>query len=152
MTPEQTVALLAYASAIDARIRRNDPQERQLQVRAWQTQLAAVDPQDAAAAVDTHYAQPNVSAAMPGDIAGRARAIRAARRRDNLERAGDAATLPVGVDPDNVPAYLAALRDARDRIADGEEPPALDVTSRRSLRLDGVFRQVPRVNGRGGAA
>lgn len=150
MTPEQTMALLGYASSIDPRVRRNDPAERQLQIRAWHSQLAAIEPSDAAAAVDAHYAQPGAAAALPGDIAGRARAIKAARRRDNLERAGDAATLPTGVDPDDVPAYLAALREQRDRIAEGELP-ALDIAPRRDLRLDGVFRRVPRAVD-GGAA
>lgn len=156
MNLEQTTALLAYASAIDPRIRRNDPVERQLQVRAWHAQLARIEPQDAAGAVDEHYSRPGADAALPGDIAGRARAVATARRRTNLERAGDAALLPVGVDPDDVGAWLAALRERRDQIAEGAAVPELEAPNvadvrMRDLRLEGVFRRVPRADA-GGAA
>lgn len=146
MTPEQTAALLGYISATDPRVRRNDPDERRLQIRAWHTQLADIDPRDAAAAADAHYAQPGPTAALPGDIAGRARAATTARRRTNLEQAGDAAALPA-VDPDDPHAYIAALRETRRRIANGTHTPTGEpIDARpRNLNLDRVFRTVPRV-------
>lgn len=68
MTPEEIQALLGYASAIDPRIRRNDPDERMLQVRAWHKILATTPFDDAREAVDRHYAAPDADALMPGDV------------------------------------------------------------------------------------
>lgn len=146
MTPDETAALLAYASAIDPRIRRNDPAERRLQVAAWHTQLADVQPADAKTAVDAHYARAGADAALPGDIATRARAACTAARRERLEQLGaafEAATLPA-VDPDDVPGYLRALRSARRQVADGELDAGDDsALPARAVDLGGVFRVVP---------
>jgi hypothetical protein len=85
MTPTEVHALLAYASAIDPSIRRNDPDERRLQAAAWHTLLADVDPDTAKAAVERHYAVPGADALMPADVLGR-RAL--------------------GEDPDRLPYYV----------------------------------------------
>lgn len=71
MTRDEVRALLAYASATDPRVRRNDPGERDLQVAAWETALADLAPQAAREAVDEHYSTLGVDAVLPGDILGR---------------------------------------------------------------------------------
>jgi hypothetical protein len=68
MTPDQVMTVLAYASAVDPRVRRNDPDERQLQAAAWYAQLRHVDVGDAKAAVDAHYADAKPDAIMPGQV------------------------------------------------------------------------------------
>lgn len=68
MTPDEVQAVLAYASAVDPRIRRNDPAERQLQVAAWHAQLQHVDVGDAKAAVDRHYSAVGADALMPAQV------------------------------------------------------------------------------------
>lgn len=68
MTPEEVAGLLAYASAVDPRIRRKDPAELLLQVEAWHTQLAQVALGPAKQAVDAHYSRPGVDAILPGDV------------------------------------------------------------------------------------
>lgn len=79
MNDEQVAGLLAYVAAIDPRVRRNDPAERRLQVRAWCRQLAGVDFDAACAAADVHYAAPGASAILPGDVRHGARGSEAAR-------------------------------------------------------------------------
>jgi hypothetical protein len=115
VTPSEAVAVLAYVSAIDPRVRRSDSGELRLLERAWSTHLADIDTADAIAAVDAHYARPGAAMAMPGDVAGRVHAQRVGQRRDALERTGaerEAAALDAA-DADNIPAYLATLRHAR---------------------------------------
>ena len=68
MTPDDVQAVLAYASAIDPRVRRKDGDERQLQVAAWYAQLQHVAIADGRAAVDQHYAAAAPDAIMPGTV------------------------------------------------------------------------------------
>lgn len=68
MNADQVAALLAYASAADPRIRRNDPDERRLQIRFWHGQLAAMDFDAACRAVEAHYSRAGVDAVLPGDV------------------------------------------------------------------------------------
>lgn len=105
MNAEQVAALLAYASAADPRIRRNDPDELRLQVRFWHGQLAGVDFDAARGAVDAHYSRAGVDAVLPGDVRAGAR----------------------GSETDRHPAYRP-LRDAvaaSDRAAGGPPTAAL---------------------------
>ncbi len=71
MTPDEVLALIAYASAIDPRVRRNDPAEGDLQVEGWHAQLGRFDFAVARAAVDGHYARADAQAVLPGDIRAR---------------------------------------------------------------------------------
>lgn len=75
MTPDETRYILGYASAIDPRVRRNDSHERQLQVLAWHEQLGKLTAEQAKRAIDAHYAKAGASAALPGDILDRSRAL-----------------------------------------------------------------------------
>ncbi len=68
MMPTEVTALLAYAAAVDPRVRRSTPQERQLQEAAWFQQLQSVAAQAAKDAVDMHYAKAGVEVVMPGDV------------------------------------------------------------------------------------
>ena len=110
MTPDQTRALLGYASSIDPRIRRNDPAERQLQVTAWHTQLQHIAAEDARAAVDAYYAAPVHDAALPGHIRGLA--VAAANDRAERNSAAAAITGPeLKPMPDEVRDQLRRTRD-----------------------------------------
>jgi len=86
VTPDEVTALLAYASALDPRIRRNDPYERQMQVKAWHRLLDDVAADDAIRLTDRHYMYPGAEPLMPGNL----------RRR-------------IGEDPDRLPC-AAPLR------------------------------------------
>ncbi len=68
MTPNEVATLLTYASATDARVRRNDPEQRKAQVTAWSVQLRNVDAVAAREAVDRHYSRAGVDAVLPGDV------------------------------------------------------------------------------------
>lgn len=109
MTPDEIRALLAYASAIDPRIRRNDPYERQLQVTAWHTQLERTDPNDARAAIDAHYARPITEPPMPGNI----RNWCITRANDRIERAAAKAITGPGLVPmpEEIREQLRAIRE-----------------------------------------
>lgn len=118
MTPEQTAALLAYASAADPRIRRKDPEELRLQVRFWHGQLADVDPAAAKRAVEAHYAAAGADAILPGDVRSGARGSDAARHpsarsvAEALDAAGGAREL------DAAPADRAVVEAAKTRVAE----------------------------------
>lgn len=110
MTPTDVQRVLAYASAVDPRVRRNDPDERTLQVAAWHTQLAPYGIADARVAVDRHYALPDPPALLPGRLRALIAGIREERLRTTLE--------PVpAADPDDPGAYIAALRSGRAHVA-----------------------------------
>jgi hypothetical protein len=114
VTPDEVRTVLAYASAIDPRIRRNDPDERRLQVAAWHAQLGALDITDARVAIDQHYAADDPPALMPGRLRRLIIAARSERVAANVELEPDA-------DPDDPAAYRAALREGRTRAANGTE-------------------------------
>ncbi len=113
MTPEQVAALLGYAAATDPRIRRNDPDERRLQVQAWARHLANVDQEAAIAAVDGYYAQPGVDAILPGNI----RAVAAS----GPPRGADAALATTEAGPGD---RLAADRTDQPALTAGPEDAA----------------------------
>lgn len=68
MNRQQATAALAYAAALDPRVRRNDPRECELQIDAWHAILDRTDLPAAINAIRAHYAQPAAPAVMPGDI------------------------------------------------------------------------------------
>jgi hypothetical protein len=130
MTPAETAELLTFAAAFDRRtIGRAD-------VAAWQTVLADVDPAAARTAVTAHYAT-ETRWIMPADIRT---AVRNARAATAAEYQGPGLSPEVpDADPDDVPAYLVALRQQRVRAADGLP------TRRRPVAelLAGVGRELP---------
>lgn len=143
MNIEQVAALLAYASAADPRIRRNDPDERRLQVRFWHGQLTSVDFDAACRAIDTHYSQAGVDAILPGDVRSGARGSEhPAYRplRDAIEAADRAAggasmpALPAGAEA------RAAAQEARARLTE-----ALDmVAAKRVIPAESPTGYVPK--------
>lgn len=137
MTPQQVQALLGYASAIDPRIRRNDPGERQLQVAAWHAQLQHTDPADARAAVDAHYARPTPEPPMPGDI----RSLSIARANERAERHAPASTLAIEGRPlrprpqfDLAAASAAIAARWAAPLATNPPPPRSDRRPRQPIR------------------
>jgi hypothetical protein len=117
MTPEQTAALLAYASAADPRIRRKDPDELRLQVRFWHGQLSDVDPDPARRAVEAHYRQAGADAILPGDVRAGARGSDATRHPSARTPAEALAAASGGRELDAAPADRAAVEAAKARVA-----------------------------------
>ncbi|MFJ5638566.1 hypothetical protein [Streptomyces sp. NPDC093223] len=113
MTPAETAELLGLCAAFDRRtIGKTD-------VLAWQTVLADIDAPAAKAAVTAHYST-ETRWIMPADIRKTVVAQRADTAAD-YQGPGLAAEIP-DADPDDVPAYLAAIRAQRTRAADGLKP------------------------------
>ncbi|MGW6913744.1 zinc finger domain-containing protein [Kitasatospora sp. NPDC054939] len=111
MNRSETATLLALAAAFDRRT------VGDADVRAWQTVLADIDYEQAQAAVTHHYANTR-NWVMPADIREHVRRLRDQAAAD-LQGPGLAAEVP-DADPDDVPAYLDALRAQRNRAALGE--------------------------------
>ncbi|MBC2903186.1 hypothetical protein [Streptomyces cupreus] len=129
MTPAETAELLGLCAAFDRRtIGRTD-------VAAWTTVLADIDLTAAKAAVTAHYAT-ETRWIMPADIRQAVRQHRADTAAD-IQGPGLPAEIP-DADPDNIPAYLAAIRNQRHRAADG-------LPTRRPIAelVSGVGRPVP---------
>ncbi|MEU9558020.1 zinc finger domain-containing protein [Streptomyces fumanus] len=129
MTPAETAALLSFAAAFDRRTL------GEADVLAWHTVLADIAFEPAKAAVTAHYAT-ETRWIMPADI----RQHVLARRNDtaaDIQGPGLPAAIP-DADPDDIPAYLAAVREQRTRAANGQLRP-------RPVRelLAGVGRQAP---------
>lgn len=130
MTPAQTAELLAFCAAFDRRT------VGKADVLAWQTVLVDLDYDAARQAVAEHYAT-ETRWIMPADIRGAVRRSRATAA-DSIQGPGLPAEIP-DADPDDVPAYLAALRAQRTRAADGMELKPRKVPE----LLAGVGRDIP---------
>lgn len=129
MTPADTAELLTFAAAFDRRtIGKAD-------VLAWHTVLTDITLQDAKDAVTAHYSR-ETRWIMPADIRQHVQAQRADTAAD-FQGPGLSAAIP-DADPDDVPAYLAAVKEQRTRAASGELRP-------RPVKelLAGVGRTVP---------
>lgn len=130
MTPAQTAELLGFCAAFDRRT------VGKADVLAWQTVLADIDYDAARQAVAQHYAV-ETRWIMPADIRNavhRARANTAA----NFQGPGLSAEIP-DADPDDIPAYLDAIRSQRVRAAEGlpmRRRPVAELVA-------GIGRQVP---------
>jgi hypothetical protein len=112
MTPSQTAELLTFCAAFDRRtIGKAD-------VLAWHTVLADIDHEAAKQAVTQHYAV-ETRWIMPADIRGAVHRNRSAAA-DSIHGPGLPAEIP-DADPDDIPAYLAAIRQQRTRAANGHE-------------------------------
>ncbi|WP_381801051.1 hypothetical protein [Streptomyces niveus] len=112
MTPEEAVVLARYVRALC-------PQQKfdEYTADAWHDVLGEWPlPAARAAAAAVAKQQPFVS---PAEIIGEIRKQRDARA-DSFQGPGLPAEIP-DADPDDVPAYLAALREQRTRAADGGE-------------------------------
>ncbi|WBP89488.1 zinc finger domain-containing protein [Kitasatospora cathayae] len=130
MTPSQVAELLTMASAFDRRtVGKTD-------VMAWHLVLRDVDFEQAQTAVAAHYADTR-DWIMPSDIRHRVRKQREQAAAD-IQGPGLPAEIP-DADPDDVPAYLAALRAQRTRAALGESMRPRPVAE----LLAGVGREVP---------
>lgn len=130
MTPSQTAELLGFCSAFDRRT------VGKADVLAWQTVLGDIDYNAARAAVTEHYAT-ETRWIMPADIRQAVRTNRATAAAD-FQGPGLPAEIP-DADPDDVPAYLAAIRAQRTRAADGLELKRRPVAE----LLAGIGRQIP---------
>lgn len=131
MTPAQTAELLGFCAAFDRRT------VGKADVLAWQTVLADVNFDAARQAVSEHYATAT-RWIMPADIRQTVRAHRSTAA-DSIHGPGLPAEIP-DADPDDVPAYLAAVRAQRVRAADGADLKPRPVAE----LLAGIGRQVPR--------
>jgi hypothetical protein len=129
MTPSQTAELLGFAAAFDRRtVGKSD-------ALAWHTILHDIDYQDAKAAVAAHYAT-ETRWIMPADIRNAVTKARADTAAD-IQGPGLPPEIPAA-DPDDVKAYLAAVRQQRHRAAEGLKPrPVKEL-------LAGVGRDIPR--------
>lgn len=108
---------------------------------AWQELLADVHPEDAAEGTMRLLRQSRQIPA-PADIRQAVGAI----RRERLDRADKEGLVP-DADPDDVPAYLAALREGRFRAASPADGPVRDVAALTA----GAFRRVDKPYSPGGA-
>jgi hypothetical protein len=113
MTPSQTAELLGFAAAFDRRT------VGKADALAWHTILADITFDAAKQAVAAHYAV-ETRWIMPADIRNAVTKNRADTASD-FQGAGLTAEIP-DADPDDVPAYLAAVRQQRTRAADGLKP------------------------------
>lgn len=130
MTPAETAALLAFAAAFDRRT------IGEADVLAWQTVLHDIPFEPAKAAVTAHYAA-ETRWIMPADIRQTVRRNRADTAAD-IQGPGLPAAIP-DADPDNIPAYLTAVKQQRTRAADGHQ---LQPRPTREL-LARVGREIP---------
>lgn len=113
MTPSQTAELLAFAAAFDRRTL------GKADVLAWHTVLTDIDYEAAKQAVTAHYAT-ETRWIMPADIRQAVRKQRA-DTANNIHGPGLPAEIP-DADPDDVRAYLTAVKEQRTRAADGLQP------------------------------
>lgn len=114
MTPADVAELLTFAAAFDRRtIGKAD-------VLAWHTVLTDLDLQAAKDAVTHHYGR-ETRWIMPADIRQHVTAQRSDTAAD-IQGPGLPAAIP-DADPDDVPAYLAAVKEQRTRAADGQLKP-----------------------------
>jgi hypothetical protein len=128
MTPAETAELLGLAAAFDRRtIGRTD-------IAAWTAVLADLELDAAKQAVTAHYAT-ETRWIMPADIRQAVLKKRAEAAAD-YQGPGLTADIP-DADPDDIPAYLTALRTQRTRAADGLKPRPM------AALLAGTVRQLP---------
>jgi hypothetical protein len=118
MTPAEVAHVIAY---IDARLGRTT-QRNPLQVEAWYEDLRAYPYPDAREAAHTLTSQPGLFSVTVGDLLSAIRKLRRTRLdRVALEPVPDA-------DPNDVPAYLAALRNQRQTLSD-PTPTTKEITA-----------------------
>ncbi|MER8219728.1 hypothetical protein ABTZ58_03840 [Streptomyces sp. NPDC094143] len=119
MKPAEIPQLLAQIALADPRVRREDPIEMRAQIHMWAGILADVPADFALTAAQEHYAT-STWPILPAEIATRWHAL----VRDRMNRDIGTFEPPPGHDPDDVPGYLAALRQQRQAVVHGQAPPA----------------------------
>lgn len=130
MTPSETAELLGFCAAFDRRT------VGKADVLAWQAVLADIDYDAARQAVAAHYAT-ETRWIMPADIRQAVIKMRADTAAD-YQGPGLSADIP-DADPDDVTAYLAAIRTQRVRAAEGlpmRRRPVAELVA-------GIGRQIP---------
>jgi acyl-CoA hydrolase len=122
MTPSETAELLATVQAYTGRT------VGTIDVAAWHEALRDLPLDACRRAVVQHYAI-STDWVMPAHV----RRLVKAERADRIARAIE---MPPDADPDDVDAYLEALRDGRSRTASGDRTVP-------HQQLTGTFRDVP---------
>ncbi|MEU3447212.1 hypothetical protein AB0H29_08275 [Streptomyces thermolilacinus] len=117
MDAREVIRLLGEISLIDDRVVKSDEAEQKAQVRLWAVALRDVPLEFAGEAVGRHYAE-SAWPIMPKDITARWRTTARDRMERHAERRAPA------VDPDDVDAYVHAVRTGRRAVVTGAEPPA----------------------------
>jgi hypothetical protein len=120
MNPDQIPALLKQVSYADPRLLPSDPQELMGLAALWATVLTEVPADYAMHAVGEHYAK-SPFPIKPSDIADRWRTTVRDRMRQHTGTFEP--TQHPDVDPDDVPAYLDALRAEHQRVITGISRP-----------------------------
>ena len=118
MTPQQiAAAVLAKAGGYDQTMAKPDP----VILAAWAESLDGIDRAAAMRAVTAHYSEEH-RRIMPSDVLKRVRAESARQRTADLVMSFNAVP---DADPDDVPAYLEALRAGRlvDNSRQAQERP-----------------------------
>ena len=120
MTPDQIPQLLKQVSYADPRLLPEDPAEIMGMAALWAVVLADVPANYAMTAVGQHYAA-SPYPIKPSDIADRWRTTVRDRMRQHTGTF-EPRDHP-DIDPDDVPAYIAAVRAEYDAIRTGQAPP-----------------------------
>lgn len=116
MTRDEVVDLLSLAAARDRRT------VGKADVMAWHQDIGDLPFADAREAIGIHFRE-STDWLMPAHV--RRIVARLRDERGGVPGPGLSPAIP-DADPDDVPAYLAAVREQRTRAADGHEVPALD--------------------------
>jgi hypothetical protein len=125
--------LLAVLAAYDRRT------VGDIDVQVWGKALDDVRLIDAVDAAHRHY-----RASSEWLDAARVRALVKRLRAERLERFDETRLVPPAEIADDPRACIAWRRDLLRRVADGEEPPALEPGRPRDMRaIEGAFRRVP---------
>ncbi|MGY0067692.1 zinc finger domain-containing protein [Streptomyces sp. QTS137] len=121
MTPDQIPQLLKQVSYADPRLLPEDRKELAGLAALWAGVLADVPADFAMHAVGQHYAQ-SPFPIKPSDIASRWQTV--VRERMNRDIGTFEPHTHPGLDPDDVPGYLEALRKQRQAVVLGQQQPA----------------------------
>lgn len=121
MEPEQIPQLIAQIALADPRVRREDKTERRAQIIMWAGILTDVPYDYAVQAAQQHYAT-STWPILPAEIATRWAAT--VRDRMNRHNGTFEPTEHPELDPDDVDAYITALRGERQAVILGHNPPA----------------------------
>lgn len=139
MMPSEAALLLAAAARHDNRKVTPDLAEE------WAQLLWGLDPHDCLQAIRDHVIERPDTYLNVGHIRAAVKKIRAER----LRAANSALREPYDVDPNDVPAYLAAQRDRVRRIANGETvdaPPEIEGPKREVRELmDKTIAALPKI-------
>lgn len=120
MNPADAADLLAIAATFDRRT------VGEIEARAWAKALNGLDPRDCAQAIQQHYAR-TTDWLMPAHVRSEVRRI----RDERLREAGNS---DPEYDRDDVAGGIAAIRQHRKAIGDGQPIPAPPALPARPVR------------------